>query len=145
MPTKARSQELHEAAMRLVTPDVVQELDALLDPELEREILAAAANGDTATFHRLSTDPRHDTRRVALRRLADTLSQQTGCALPTARQHVAKAIRLRRGEAVKADGRGGYRPGAGAPAGNQNWRGKVASAMGRADELTDGGRHDPSA
>lgn len=143
MPTKARSEELHAAAMHLVTPNVVRELDALLDPELEREILTAAAAGDTATFHRLSTDPRHDTRRVALRRLADTLVGLTGCSLATARQHVAKVIRLRRGEAVKADRRGGYRPGAGAPTGNQNWRGKVKAAMKAADELTDAGRHAP--
>lgn len=116
MPSKARSEELHAAAMRLVTPDVVQELDALLESGGEEN---------------------QEERRVRLRALADTLAHQTGCALATARQHVAKAIRLRRGEAVKADGRGGYRPGAGAPAGNQNWRGKVA--------LTDGGRDDPSA
>lgn len=137
MPTKARSEELHQAAMRLVTSDVVQELDSLLDPELEREILTAAVNGDAETFQRLSTDPRHETRRLALRRLADALVEQTRCSLATARQHVAKVIRLRRGEAVVADGRGGYRPGAGAPAGNQNWRGKVEDAMARANDPTE--------
>ena len=144
MPTKARSEELHAAAMHLVTPNVVQELDALLDPDLERDLLTAATNGDAETFQRLSSDPRHETRRVALRALADTLVGLTGCSLATARQYVAKAMRRRRGEAVQVDGRGGYRPGAGAPAGNQNWRGKVAGAMEAADTLTDGGRHDPA-
>jgi DNA-binding transcriptional ArsR family regulator len=138
MPTKARSEELHAAAMHLVTPNVVQELDALLDPDLERDLLTAATNGDAETFQRLSSDPRHETRRVALRALADTLVGLTGCSLATARQYVAKVIRLRRGEAVKADRRGGYRPGAGAPTGNQNWRGKVKAAFVEAGQPASG-------
>ncbi len=87
--TKTRSTELHAAAMTLVTPEVQQELDDLL------------------------ADGRDLERAQALRRLAEQEMAATGCSMSTARQHVAKALRLRRGEQVAAGGRGGSRPGAG--------------------------------
>lgn len=99
--TKARTAELHAAALDLVTPQVQGDLDDL-------------------------NDGAHDLERAQrLRALAEAHRAATGCALSTARQHVARALRIRRGERIAADGRGGSRVGAGAPPGNDNrWRAK---------------------
>lgn len=142
--TKQRADELLAAAMRLVTPEVRDKLDYLHDPALVDRILAAEAAGDEDTANELKRDPIYQTRRAGQRILETLLREQMGCSHPTARQYIAKALRLRRGEAVEASKRGGYRPGAGAPVGNNN-RGKVAAAMSRADDLTDGGHDDPTA
>jgi hypothetical protein len=90
--TKARSEELTHAAMCLVTPEVQQQLDAMLD------------------------DPTKDDERLAAyRALGRQLMLDTGCPQPSARAKIAQAMRRRRGEIVAADNRGGKRENAGRP------------------------------
>lgn len=49
--------------------------------------------------------------------LAKEMMAATGCSVDTAKRHIAKQLRLMRGELMKADNRGGKRDGAGYPAG----------------------------
>ena len=56
---------------------------------------------------------------VAILPLAKQLVTRTGCHISTAKRHVAKAVRVARGELV-ASGWGGKREGAAAPEGNNN-------------------------
>jgi hypothetical protein len=121
--SRQRTEELQAAAMRLVTREEQERIDALLDPTYQAEVMDAALRGDTARFTELEYDPRNEPRRQALRDLERRLMDETGCSKPTARQHVARALRRRRGEAVAERQRGGTRPGAGAPPGNDNrWK-----------------------
>lgn len=94
--TKERTAELHAVAMDLVSSQVQAELD---------EMHANAQDLERAR---------------RLRSLAEQHMAATGCSASAARQHIAKALRLRRGERIAADNRGGARVGAGAPAGNDN-------------------------
>lgn len=96
--TKARTAELLTVALDIVTPDVQAELDQML------------ADGRDAE--------RAQTYRTLERKMRDA----TGCSHPTSRQHIVQAMRRRRGELVEIDNRGGARPGAGAPPGNDNAR-----------------------
>jgi hypothetical protein len=90
--TKARSEELLDAAMRLVTPEVRERLDEMAEyPQRDEE------------------------RQAELRALARQLMIDTGCPQPSARAKIAQAMRRRRGEIVAADSRGGIRIGAGRP------------------------------
>lgn len=59
--------------------------------------------------------------------LAKEMMDATGCSVDTAKRHIAKQLRLIRGEMVKADNRGGKRDGAGYPAGlkREGRRGKA--------------------
>ena len=121
--TKARAEELLSAALDIVTPDVQADLDALANVGLGIEILTARANGDEARARELEQDPQYIERQRRLRALELAFRERTSSSHPTSRQYIAKALRLRRGERVRADNRGGARPGAGAPAGNDNrWR-----------------------
>ena len=94
--TKQRTAELHAVAMDLVSPQVQADLDEMNTNGLDLE------------------------RARRLRGLAEQHMAATGCGMSTARQHIAKALRLRRGERIAADNRGGARIGAGAPTGNDN-------------------------
>lgn len=53
------------------------------------------------------------TRQVAIRPLAQILATEAGCHYDTAKRHIAKAVRLARGEHSAAWG--GARPGSGRP------------------------------
>ena len=59
--------------------------------------------------------------------LAKEMMDATGCSVDTAKRHIAKQLRLLRGELMKADNRGGKRDGAGYPAGvkREGRRGKA--------------------
>ncbi len=61
--------------------------------------------------------------------LAKEMMAATGCSVDTAKRHIAKQLRLIRGEMVKADNRGGKREGAGFPVGmkREGRRGKAKS------------------
>lgn len=97
--TRAKVAELRAVADQIVTPEVQQAVDVLLDHETAR--------------------------RIALRDLYHEFESTTGCSRPTAKRYVTRALRRRRGELVKERERGGPRPGAGAPPGNDNrWKSK---------------------
>ena len=49
--------------------------------------------------------------------LAKEMMAETGCSVDTAKRHIAKQLRLMRGELLKTDARGGAREGAGFPEG----------------------------
>lgn len=118
--TKDRAEALLSAVMQLVTPDVRDKLDLLVDPALVDRLLAARVAGDEATAKELEQDPIYLTRQAGVRILETQLRALTGCSQQTSRQYIAKALRLRRGEAVEEAKRGGHREGAGAPYGNNN-------------------------
>lgn len=61
--------------------------------------------------------PEHITQGGKLLPLAKEMMDATGCSVDTAKRHIAKQLRLMRGELMKADNRGGKRDGAGYPAG----------------------------
>ena len=109
-----------------MTAEVQQELDKdLADAAYQSEVIGALMARDVAAFAALQDDPRDAPRRARLLELAKSLQAETGCSRPTAKQHIARAIRRRRGEAVEERQRGGARAGAGAPPGNDNrWRDK---------------------
>lgn len=75
--------------------------------------LAAAARA-VAERH-----PDHVTRGGKLLPLAKEMMAATGCSVDTAKRHIAKQLRLIRGEMIKADNRGGAREGAGYPEGTK--------------------------
>ena len=121
--SRQRTEQLQAAAMRLVTLEEQERIDALLAPDYQAELMDAVLRGDTARLTALKYDPRNEPRRQALRRLERRLMEETGCSKPTARTHIARALRIRRGEDVAERPRGGPRPGAGAPPGNDNrWK-----------------------
>lgn len=59
--------------------------------------------------------------------LAKQMMAETGCSVDTAKRHIAKQLRLMRGELIKTDSRGGAREGAGFPEGvkREGRRGKA--------------------
>jgi hypothetical protein len=116
--TKDRTGELLAAAMQLVTPEVVEKLDMLVNFDLSRRILEAQANGDEDTATELQKDPIYQAWQAGLRALERLLRDKTNCSQPATKQYIAKALRRRRGEVIEADNRGGARPGAGRPIGS---------------------------
>jgi hypothetical protein len=91
----------------------------ITDPTLGYLILSAQAAGDTETVKRLEADPDYQARRARLRDLERMLRETTDCSHPTSRQAIAKAMRLRRGQAIETDKRGGFNP---ANAGDNHWK-----------------------
>jgi hypothetical protein len=93
--TKERAAAILTAALDIVTPDVQAELDQML------------------------ADSRDVERAQTYRDLERMLRAATECSHPTSRQAIAKAMRLRRGQAIETDKRGGFNP---ANAGDNHWK-----------------------
>lgn len=76
-------------------------------------------NQQLATVARAVADrhPEHVTQGGKLLPLAKEMMTATGCSVDTAKRHIAKQLRLMRGELLKTDARGGAREGAGFPEG----------------------------
>lgn len=110
--TRQRTEELRAEALDLVTGEVQAELDSLDDLP----------------------------RTVRLLELYRQFERAQGVSRPTARQHIARAIRIRRGQVVAERQRGGARPGAGAPPGNDNrWKARRAAVRCSRQRLGGGG------
>lgn len=88
-----------------------------------------ARNAELAAVARAIAErhPEHVTSGGKLLPLAKEMMAATGCSVDTAKRHIAKQLRLMRGELMKADNRGGKRDGAGYPAGlkREGRRGKA--------------------
>ena len=88
-----------------------------------------ARNAELAAVARAVAErhPEHIYQGGKLLPLAKQMMAETGCSVDTAKRHIAKQLRLMRGELIKTDGRGGAREGAGFPEGvkREGRRGKA--------------------